>query len=132
MLGSIHLDIMAAGQGRDVDELSPRTVGAWPKIVAALDRRADLLERLSGREIADASIRLNVFGGVVFDRSAGFLIDALGPVDLHIGLRADHLPIVAVQRIEMAVAGRVGDQFAWLSLNIAVDQNVGSNLVIVP
>src|SRR6516225_1401957 len=121
MLGSIHLDNMAAGQGRDVDEFGPRTVGAGPKIVAALDRRADLLERLAGREIADASIRLNIFGGVVFDRSAGLLIDALGPADLHIGLRADDLPIVAIHRVEMAVARRVRDQLARLPLDFTVD-----------
>jgi hypothetical protein len=49
-----------------------------------------------------------------------------------VGLRADDLPIVAVHRMEMAVARRVRDQLARLPLDFAVDQNVGSDLVIVP
>src|SRR6266446_3908491 len=76
--------------------------------------RADLLERGARREIADTCIGLDVLAGIVVERLAGLLVDALGPVDLRIGLRQDRLTIEAVEGVEEAVAGRVGDELARL------------------
>jgi len=57
---------------------------------------------------------------------------SLGPVDLHIGLRADDLPIVAVHHVEVTVARRVRYELARLPGNVAVDQDVGADLVVIP
>jgi len=81
--------------------------------------RADLLERGARREIADTRIGLDVLAGVVVERLAGLLVDALGPVDLRIGLRQDRLTVEAVEGVEEAVAGRVGDELARLPGDVA-------------
>src|SRR5258708_6029370 len=94
--------------------------------------RADLLERGARREIADTRIGLDVLAGIVVERLAGLLVDALGPVDLRIGLRQDRLTVEAVEGVEEAVAGRVGDELARLPGDVAVDQDVGADLVVVP
>src|SRR6266852_8396152 len=94
--------------------------------------RADLLERGAWREIADTRIGLGVFAWVVVERLAGLLVEALGPVDLRIGLRQDRLTVEAVEGVEEAVAGRVGDELARLPGDVAVDQDVGADLVVVP
>src|SRR5260370_1021462 len=94
--------------------------------------RAVLLERGARREIADTRIGLDVLAGIVVERLAGLLVDALGPVDLRIGLRQDRLTVEAVEGVEEAVAGRVGDELARLPGDVAVDQDVGADLVVVP
>jgi hypothetical protein len=64
---------------------------------AAQDRRTDLAERLARRAIGDTGIALQVFVGVVVERAAGLLVDALGPVDVvHVGLGEEYLPVAAV------------------------------------
>ncbi len=132
VLGAVDLDRRTARQGGNVDELGPRAVRRRPVIIAAEDRRADLLERLARRDVADARIGLDVLRRVVFDRPAGLLVDAAGPVDLRVRLCPDDLAVVAIHRVEMAVARRMRDQLARLSGNLAVDHDVGTDLVIVP
>ena len=87
---SVDRHVYAGRQGRNVEELGVGVVGRWPVIVTAGLGRAKLLERLSGVQVANPRIGLDVLAGVVVDRLAGLLVDALGPVDIvHIGLGAD-------------------------------------------
>ncbi len=124
---------LAGGHGRDVDEPRLGAVGGRPVIVAAVVRWAKLLERRARDQVADARIGLDVLAWVIVERLAGLLIEALGPIDVvHIGLGDDDLAVVAVHRIEEAVAGRMGDELARLAVDRAVDENVGPDLVEVP
>jgi hypothetical protein len=59
---------------------------------------ADLLER-PARHVADARIGLDVLRQVLFDRPAGLLVDAAGPVDLRVRLGPDDLAVVAIHRV---------------------------------
>src|SRR5258708_17699 len=91
--------------------------------------RADLLELGARREIADTRIGLDVLAGIVVERLAGLLVDALGPVDLRIGLRQDRLTVEAVEGVEEAVAGRVGDELGRLPCDVALPGSRGAGMV---
>jgi hypothetical protein len=45
--------------------------------------------------IGDTGIGLDVLSRIIIDWLAGLLVDALGPVDVHVGLRQDGLAVVA-------------------------------------
>src|SRR5262249_45441860 len=124
--GSIDLDVVAAGQGRHVEEPRLRTVAGWPVVIAAQDGRAYLPDRIVRSGVNGYSrIGLDVLGRVVVERLAGLLVDSLRPVDIvHVGLDAENLAVVAVHRIDETVTGRMGDEFAKLAGHLGVDQNV--------
>ena len=64
-------------------------------------------------------------------RLAGLLVDALGPVDLHVGLGEHHRAIGTLHRVDEAVARRMRDQLARLAADLSVDQDVGADLVVI-
>src|SRR5882672_2571537 len=114
VLFSIDRNAHAGRHRRYVQELRIGAVGRRPVIVAAGRRRADLLKRLSGSEVANPSISLDILGGIVIERLAGLLVDSLGPIGLHVGLGQQGLAVAALIRIEEAVARRMGDELARL------------------
>src|SRR5260370_24604090 len=70
---------------------------------------------------------------MVVEWLAGLLMDSLGPVDLvHVRLGADHCAVHPLHGVEETVAGRVRNQLAWLTSDIAVDHDVGADLVVIP
>src|SRR5260370_13550065 len=82
MLGAVDLDRRTARQGGDVDELGPRAVRRRPVIIAAEDRRTDLLERLARRDVTDAGVGLGVLRRGGFDLPGGLLVGAAGAIYL--------------------------------------------------
>src|SRR5260370_351924 len=110
----------AGGQGWDIEKLGLWAVGRRPVVVAASDRRADLLERLTGNDVADVRIGLDVLGRIVIEWPAGLLIDALGPIDLHIGLGKYGLAVAAFICVEKAIARRMSNDLSRLPSDIAV------------
>src|SRR5215467_6269193 len=77
----------AVRQGRNVQKLRLWTIRRRPIVIAASLGRTHPLERLARNKVADPRIGLDVFGGIVVERLASLLVDALGPVHLHVGLR---------------------------------------------
>src|SRR5260370_27002312 len=70
---------------------------------------------------------------MVVEWLAGLLMDSLGPVDLvYVRLGADDSAVGPLHGVEETVAGRVRDQLAWLTSDIAVDHDVGADLVVIP
>src|SRR3954452_4465261 len=100
----VNRDLLAIAQGRDIDEIGLGAVGGWEVIVAAGMAGADLLGWLRRILIGESRIDLDVLGGIIVDRLAGFLVDAFGPVGLHIGLGADHGAVRTLHGVEEAVA----------------------------
>ena len=114
------VDLVAGRHRRDVEELGPLAVGRRPEIVAAA--HATGTASWCGRSsvwFCMPGIDLDVLAGIVVDRLAGLLVDALGPVDrVQIGLGQHGLPVVALERVEEAVARRMGDQLARLAVDL--------------
>src|SRR5438105_1743209 len=76
----VDADGRAVRDRRDVHQLGLAAERTRPVIVAAEERRTHLFERFVGIEVADAGIGLDLFRGIVIERLAGLLVDALGPV----------------------------------------------------
>ena len=93
---------------------------------------ADLLGCLSRVLIGLRRIDLDVLGRIVVDRLAGLLVDALGPVDVHVGLGHDHRAVRPLHRVEEAVARGMRHQLARLARDLAVDEDVRADLVEIP
>src|SRR6185295_3593476 len=126
-------DILTGGHGRNVEELGLRAVGRRPVVVAAGAVGAKPLHRLGLRGRGGARIELHVLGWIVVDGLAGLLVDAFGPVDVvHVGFGRDDLAVVALHGVGEAVTRRMRDQLAVLAGDLAVDENVRADLVIVP
>src|SRR5258708_28586783 len=105
VLGSIDRDLGAGCHRRDIRPLGLLTVRGRPVVVAASDRRTHLLRRLARVLVGQRRIGLDVLVGIVVERLAGLLVNALGPVDVvHVGLGADHCAVGPLHGVEGAVA----------------------------
>src|SRR5580704_19777174 len=87
VLRGVDRYVLAIGQRRYVDELGLGAIGGRPVVVAAGMTGAHSLGRLARILVGDAGIGLDVLRRIVVDGLAGLLVDALGPIDRHIGLR---------------------------------------------
>src|SRR5260370_3648196 len=103
VLFPIDRNAHAGRHRRYVQELGIRAVGRRPVIVATGRRRADLLEGLSGSELANPRISLDILGWIVIERLAGLLVAALGSIRLHVGLGQKGLAVAALIRIQGAL-----------------------------
>jgi hypothetical protein len=60
------------------------------------------------------------------------MVDALGPVDVHVRLRQDGLAVVAIHRVQETVARRMRYEFAHLPRDHTINENVGADLIVIP
>src|SRR5215510_10623767 len=103
---------------------------------AAVPGRAGALHAVAAQRTRLGDVLLNVELGIVFDRLAGFRIDALRPVQVvHVLAALDEAAVAAVERVEEAVAAEMGDDLAILAVDrdrrVGVEIVAGSRLRIV-
>src|SRR5262249_10182680 len=106
--------------------------GRRAEIRTGRDGRGDAAGGLVLHTIGGFGVKLEVLGGIVFDRLAGFEVDTLGPVHLLDCLHGlEELAIDAVERIFEAVAPRMGENPAVFTVDLGVDDDVAASLVVV-
>ena len=100
---------------------------------AAVPGRAGALHAVAAQRARLRHVGLHVELGIVFDRLAGLGIEALGPVEVVDVLAAlDEAAVVAIERVEEAVAAEMADHLARLAVDGGVVQHVDAVLVVVP
>src|SRR5256885_7660264 len=115
-------DIHAQVEGRDVDQPGLSTVGHRLPVLTAEEVRAHVP-------------RPSVQPGALFrvlDRTAGGLVDALGPVDFHERLGRAQLAGLAIGRIEEAVAVGLHQRRDGLAADPQIGEHRLVDAVIVP